>query len=190
MKSRLVKPAILALLVLLLVAGSAPILAGADAPQGRTATGRIDTVTYGTAWLPELKGAFGNRWKTYGWGVVARVRAARAPTDQWVHIPITLLSYAEGTGMKVDLVQFCMKSSNWAQVYPITVDLWEPTSSGTGATRFYTGTPAWANNNNMQCMTVDIANDWKEGLGLSVKIHFGNASDTMTLGKAWARLVP
>ncbi len=90
MKTRYLRPTILALLVLLVVAGSAPILAGATAPAPRAATGFVDTVSFGTAWVPQNRLAYGNRWIYYGWGVQADVKPAHAGSTQWVHIPIHL----------------------------------------------------------------------------------------------------
>lgn len=184
MRSRILRPAILALLVLLLIAGSAPILAGADTPEQRAAAGYYDTVSYGTAWVPELRGAFGTRWKTYGWGVEARVKDARAPGAQWVHIPITLLSYNEGSPMYIDFVQFCAKSSNGAVTKPTDIHVWS--DSG----RFYTQSISWASNNNKQCVTANFPNAWKESLGISVRLYFASGTDVITLYKAWAHVLP
>jgi hypothetical protein len=188
MKSRLIRPTVLALLVLLLVAGSAPILAGAKAPQSRAATGFVDSVSFGTAWVPEVRGAFGNHWYYYGWGVQADVKPARAGTGQWVHIPITLLSYNEGTGLKVASVEFCAKSSNGNAVYPTDIHLWEEMANGT--TRFLTQAITWPHDNAWHCVSADPADAWRQSLGISVRVYFGNETDTITLGKAWAHLVP
>lgn len=191
MRSRVLRPTLLALLVLLIAAGSAPILAGADTPEQRAATGFVDTVSFSTAWVPELKGAFGNKWKTYGWGVEASVKPARAPGYQWVHIPITYLTYNEGSPLYIDLVQFCARSSNGAATKPTEIHLWEAHSGAIGATRFHTQAITWAANNNTQCITADLTpNVWKQSLGISVRLYFANATDTITLGKAWAHLVP
>lgn len=189
MRTRLLRPTILALLVLLVVGGSAPILAGADTPEPRAATGYVDTVSFGTDWVPELRGAFGNHWYYYGWGVVADVKPARAGTGQWVHIPINVLSFNEGSALKVSYVEFCAKSSNGAQVRPTHFHLWETTA--TGQTRFYeNNSVAWPADNAWHCIGADVPDTWRQSLGVSVRVYFGNETDTITLGKAWARLVP
>lgn len=188
MRTRFLRPVILALLVLLVVAGSAPILAGADTPEPRTATGFVDSVSFGTAWRPELSGAFGARWKTYGWGVEARVKDARAPGYQWVHIPITLLSYNEGSQLRVASVQFCARSSAGAQTKPTEIHLWEET--GGAPVRFHTQSISWPADNAYHCVTADPPDSWRQSLGISVRLYFANGTDTITLGKAWAHLVP
>ena len=188
MRSRILRPTILALLVLLLIAGSAPILAGADTPEQRASSGPSDLVAFGTSWVPQLRGAFGNKWITYGWGVEAKVKPARAPGYQWVHIPIPYMSVEEGTAVKLDLVQFCAKSSNGAATKPTDVHVW--VDSNTHATRIATQAITWASNNDKQCVTVNLADTWYASVGLSVALYFANANDTITLYKAWARVVP
>lgn len=183
MRSKIFRPAVLGLLVLLLVAGSAPLLAGAN-PSERAATGFVDIVNYGTDWNPEVRSHF-RLWKYLGWGTDTRLKAARAPGYEWVHIPITLVSYVEGSPMYIDKVEFCAKSSNGLLTKPTDIHLWSD------AGRFYTGTVTWANNNNKQCWSVDLTpNVWKESLGVSVRLYFANSTDTITLMKAWAHLVP
>lgn len=188
MKSRFSRPAILALLVLLLVAGSTPLLAGA-ASTDRAATGFVDTVSYGTDWNPENRN-FMSVWKWYGWGIEARLKAARAPGSVWVHIPITLLSYNEGSALKVDYVEFCAKSTNGTATKPVKLHLWEETSGG--ANRFFENNAiSWPADNNTHCIGADVNPPvWKQSLGVSVQLYFANSTDTITLGKAWAHLVP
>lgn len=191
MRSRILRPTILALLVLLLIAGSAPILAGADTPDTRASTGSTDVVAYGTAWVPELKGAFGARWKTYGWGVEARVKDARAPGYQWVHIPIPYIAREENSVVYLDYVEFCAKSSAGAQTKPTDLHLWEENATAAGATRFHTQTIAWPADNNTHCIGVNLnPNVYKQSLGISVRLYFANGTDTITLMKAWARVTP
>jgi hypothetical protein len=187
-KSRIARPAILALLVLLLVAGSAPLLAGAG-PTQRAATGSVDTVSYGTDWNPENRN-FLSLWKWFGWGIEAKMKAARAPGYTWVHIPITLLSYNEGSQLKIDYVEFCAQSSNGVATKPTALHLWEET--GTGSNRFYQNNAvSWPADNNMHCIGADINPPvWKQSLGVSVRLYFANSTDKITLGKAWAHLVP
>jgi hypothetical protein len=188
MRSRILRPTILALLVLLLIAGSAPILAGADTPEQRATSGFSDLVNFGTGWVPQLKGAFGNKWKPYGWGIEASVKPARAPGYQWVHIPIPYMSVIESTAVKLDLVQFCARSSNGAATKPTDVHVW--VDSNAGATRIAAQSITWANNNDKQCITVNLADAWYASLSLSVQLYFANSNDVITLYKAWARVVP
>jgi hypothetical protein len=186
MRSRMVRPAILALLVLLLVAGSAPILAGAAGQPAteRVSTGFTDVVNYGTAWVPELRGKFA-LWRPYGWGTEARVKAAGVGT-QWVHIPLPLLSYNEGSALYVSYVEFCAKSSNGAQTRPVKLDIWADTND-----RFVSQVVTWAPNNSRQCVGATLSPAvWKASLGVSVQLNFANTTDTITLYKAWAHLVP
>ena len=189
MRSKIFRPTILGLLVLLLVAGSAPMLASADDPglEPRALTGPSDLVAYGNAWVPEMRNHFA-QWKWFGWGMQAKLKAARAPGYEWVHIPIPYISAWDGTATDLDLVQFCMRSTNGAATRPVQVDLWS--DQGNHATRFYTGAVTWTANNNKQCITVDVANAWHESLGLSVRIYFANGDDIMYLYKAWARVRP
>lgn len=191
MKSRITRPAVLAVLVVLLVSGSVPILAGASsAPDTRASEGYSDLVAYGTSWVPEVRNHFA-QWKPFGWGIQAKLKAAQAPTYEWVHIPIPYMSVAEGTAVKLDLVEFCAKSSNGAATKPTDIHLWEENVTTGGSTRFYTGAVTWAPNNNTQCWSVDInPNVWKQSLGISVRLYFANGNDTITLMKAWARVTP
>lgn len=189
MKDRFLRPTILALLVLLVVGGSAPILAGAAAPAPRAATGFVDTVSFGTGWVAQNRLAYGNHWIYYGWGVQADVKPAHAGSYQWVHIPINLVSYNEGTALKVAYVEFCAQSSNGIAVRPTAFHLWETTA--VGKTRFYENNAvAWPADNAWHCIGADVPDTWRQSLGISVEIYFGNATDTITLGKAWAHLVP
>lgn len=189
MKTRIARPAILALLVLLLVAGSAPLLAGAG-PAERAATGFVDTVSYGTDWNPENRN-YMSLWKWFGWGIEAKLKAARAPGYVWVHIPITLLSYNEGSAMKIDYVEFCAMSTNGVATKPTDLHLWEETGSGDGSDRFYTSVISWPADNNTHCIGADLNPAvWKQSLGVSVRLYFANSTDKITLGKAWAHLVP
>lgn len=186
MRSRFTRPAIMGLLVLLLVAGSAPIIAGADdeATESR-ALAMTDLVAYGTAWVPEIRPAFQN-WKPYGWGLRAKIRPTHAGTYQWVHIPIPYIPRGDGAWSYFDLAQVCISSSAPAQTRPTDIHLWS--DSG----RFYTGAVTGWNTSSTghQCLTVDIGNVWKESLGISVRIYFASADHQITLYKAWARIVP
>jgi len=189
MRSKIFRPTIMGLLVLLLVAGSAPLLAAADDPavEPRASEGYSDLVAYGNAWVPEMRNHY-QQWKWFGWGIQARLKAARAPGYEWVHIPIPYMSVEEGTAVKLDLVEFCMRSTNGAATHPVQVDLWA--DLGNHATRFYTGAVTWTANNDKQCVQVNIVDTWYQSLGISVRIYFANADDTVFLYKAWARVRP
>jgi len=184
MKSRMIRPAVLAVLVLLLVSGSVPILAGASsAPDTRASEGYSDLVNYGTAWVPQYRNKF-SAWRPMGWGIEAKVKAAGVG-DQWVHIPIPLMSVEEGTFVKIAYVEFCAKSSNGAVTKPIRMHL------RTDAGLFGDQAVVWAANNNRQCFGITLSPAvWRESLGVSVLVHFANTSDMMTFYKAWVHLVP
>jgi len=188
MRSRILRPTILGLLVLLLVAGSAPIFAGADdeAVESR-ALGTTDVVAYGTAWVPEIRPAF-NNWKPYGWGLRAKIKTTHEGTYQWVHIPIPYISRGDGAWSYFDLAEFCIQSSHPAQTRPTQIDLW---SDNRG--RFYSGpVMGWSTSNTgKQCFTINPAGKlWLESFGISVRIFFADDTHQLTLYKAWVRVVP
>ena len=187
MKSRMIRPAVLAVLLVLLVSGSVPILAGASsAPDTRASEGYSDLVGYGTSWVPQSRSKF-SAWRPMGWGIEAKVKAAGVG-DQWVHIPIPFMSVEEGTGMKVAYVEFCAQSSNGAATKPVRMHL---RSEGGAVGIFGDQAVVWAANNNRQCFGINLSPPvWKESLGVSVLVHFANTSDMITLYKAWVHLVP
>jgi hypothetical protein len=184
MKSRMIRPAVLAVLVLLLVSGSVPILAGASsAPDTRASEGYSDLVNFGTAWVPQSRSKF-SAWRPMGWGIEARVKPAGVG-DQWVHIPIPFMAVEEGTAVKIAYVEFCAKSSNGGFTKPIRMHLRsEDTLFGDQAV-------VWAANNSRQCFHIELSPAvWQQSLGVSVLVHFASTSDMMTFYKAWVRVIP
>jgi hypothetical protein len=185
MGSRTLRPAVLSVLVLLLVAGSAPILAGAAGPSSdvRASEGNTDVVAFGTAWVPQSRSRFAV-WRPMGWGTEVKVKASGVG-DQWVHIPLPYASVEEGTAVTLYYVEFCAKSSNGAATKPVTMDIW------TDAGRLTSQSVAWAANNSRQCWGYTLAAPtWVESLGFSVKLHFASTGDMITLYKAWAHVGP
>jgi hypothetical protein len=185
MGSRTLRPVILSVLVLLLVAGSAPILAGAAGPSSdvRASEGYSDLVNYGTAWVPQSRNSFA-RFRPMGWGMEAKVKPVGVG-DQWVHIPIPLTSVAEGSAVLIEYVEFCALSSNGAGTAPTAFHLW---SDGG---RFKTTTVTWPADNGRHCIGITVSPPvWKDSLGVSVSLHFANTTDQITLYKAWARVRP
>jgi hypothetical protein len=190
MAGRLVKPAVFVLLVLMLVAGSGALLAGAS-PAGQSALGstapristNTDLVAHGTAWVPEARSKF-SRWVPKGWGIEAKVKAAGVG-DVWVHIPIPDETVANGTVMNLVYVEFCAKSSNGAQTMPTRMDLWA------FDTRFKSQAVTWPADNAIHCWGITFSPvTWQQSLGVSVLLHFANTTDQITLYKAWARVQP
>jgi len=184
MGSRRIRFAILAVLVLLLVTGSTPILAGAaDTPDQRASEGYSDLVNYGTAWVPQSRNSFA-RFRPMGWGMEAKVKPVGVG-DQWVHIPIPFMSVGEGSPVLIEYVEFCAMSSNGAASAPTTFHLW---SDGG---RFKIGPVTWPADNDRHCIGVTLSPPvWEDSLGVSVSLHFANTTDQITLYKAWARVRP
>jgi hypothetical protein len=188
MNHRILRPLVLSFLVLCLVVGSSAVLlaadtaspvVGDDSDAERTVTGFTDLVAYGTAWVPQQRWRF-SRWRPMGWGTEARAKAAHVGVDQWVHIPLPLVTVHDSTNMKIYSVEFCAKSSNGAQTYPVRWDVWADDG------RFHSAPINWAPNNNRQCIHhVFNPTVWKESLGISVLLHFANHTDVITLYKAW-----
>jgi hypothetical protein len=184
MKSRTIRPAVLAVLVVLLVSGSVPILAGASSGTDvRASEGASDLVSYGTSWVPQYRSKF-SAWRPMGWGIEAKVKAAGVG-DQWVHIPIPLMSFGEGSALYISYVEFCAKSSNGAATKPITMHLRDMDS-------LVASEPVvWAPNNSYQCFGITLNPPvWRQSLGISVLVHFANTNDMITLYKGWARVAP
>jgi hypothetical protein len=185
MGSRLLRPVILSVLVLLLVAGSAPILAGAANPSSdaRASGGYSDLVNYGTAWVPQSRNSFA-RFRPMGWGMEAKVKPVGVG-NQWVHIPIPFMSVEEESPVLIEYVEFCAMSSNGAATMPTDFDLW---SDGG---RFESQAVTWPADNGRHCIGITLSPPvWQDSLGVSVSLHFANTADQITLYKAWARVRP
>lgn len=191
MRSRTVRSLILAVLALALVGGSAVLATARDssgraveneAVSARAMTGQFDIVTHGTAWVPQLRARF-SLFSPVGWGMTTRVKPAGVG-NQWVHLPLSYLSIVEGSTPKLTYVEFCAKSSNGVATAPIQMDVWEDN------VRISTETIGWPADNNYHCFGHDYAAAWRTDLGISVLLHFANTTDTITLYKGWASVVP
>lgn len=117
----------------------------------------------------------------YGWGTFVRAKAAG---DQWIHMAIPLITYLEGRPQKISRVEFCAKPSNGVSSRPIRIDIWA------NGGRFVAKAIAWPADNLYHCYYVPFDPPvWKEALGVSILLHFANTADTITMYKAWVRLV-
>lgn len=142
---------------------------------------RTDLAMHGTLWTAELRGQF-QIFQPKGWGTTTRVKAASL---QWVHIPLPYATFINGVAQRIQYVEFCAQSSNGAISKPVRMDLWANNQ------RFLSKNIGWLANNAIQCRNHAFATPvWKEDLGLSVLLNFANATDQITLYKAWVRLVP
>jgi hypothetical protein len=188
-KGRLWVPVLVALLVLVLVTGSSPLVAGAgnSAPApGEDLTARITGASFmtahGTAWVPELRGRFA-KWRPVGWGMQAKVRAAGVG-DQWVHIPMPMAPWLDDTTTWVFYVTFCAQSSNGARTKPIQIDVWS------GSTRIYTSPVNWEATNARRCANFEISRTLVTSVGISVLLHFATTTDEITLEEASVSFAP
>ena len=138
-------------------------------------------VAHGTAWVPERPGKFKTPgFKHYGWGTYTR--RVKGAGNEWVHASLPYLSRLEGDRTFVTWVEFCAQSTNGANTKPTHIHVWN------NRTRIEAHSISWAANNNYQChgVTVDPPN-MAESQGISVRIHYDNDTDSVTLFKAWAR---
>lgn len=149
-------------------------------PYERGAT-FTDYAIHGTAWVRQNPGQF-SMFKTFGWGTEAKVKAAG---DQWVHIPIPFTTYINGVSQKVTHLEFCAKSSNGAITKPVRLDVWA------SDTLVKWANITWAADNNLHCGYINISPGvWYQDIGISVKLHFANTTDKITLYKAWLSTSP
>ena len=180
-------PVLVGLLVLILVTGSSPLVAGADDPltaaAGDSPTARyLGTLTlgsHGSAWVPQVRGKFA-LWRPYGWGTATRVTLAGVG-DQWVHIQVPAASFFDESLTTLWSAQFCARSSNGARTKPIQIDIWNGTS------RIYSAPIAWNGDNLDHCWEVGFTPPlWAETVGISVLLRFANSTDQITLEGASA----
>jgi len=140
------------------------------------ATPRTDFTMHGTAWVPETRFQF-SLWKPWGWGTEVKAKGAGY---RWVHIPIPFTTYLADVAQKVKFVEFCAQSTNGAATKPVTLHA-RTTSALVGNVAI-----AWAANNNKQCARLNFTpSTWYEDIGVSVRLYFANATDRITLYKAW-----
>ncbi len=192
MRSRVARSLILTVLALALVGGTAVLATARDssgqavedeAVSARAMTGAFDLVTHGTAWVPQTRARF-SKFMPVGWGMITQVKAAGVG-NQWVHMPLSYPSYIEGAAPKLAYVEFCAQSSNGVATKPIAMDIWD------GGTSISHDVIAWAPDNAYHCFGHNYAAPaWHADLGISVLLYFANTTDTITLYKAWAHVVP
>ncbi len=151
-----------------------------DAPASPESPGRTDVVAHGTAWQPEYPSHF-SLFQRMGWGTTARRKTTGG--DEWVHISVPMITRLEDRLQKIAKVQFCAQSTNGASSRPVRVDLWA------NNVMFRSQVIGWPADNAYHCVDV-LFNPpvWQPTLGVSVLLHFANATDKITLYKAWADL--
>lgn len=143
--------------------------------------GDYDFSNHGTAWVPEARSQF-KLFVPKGWGTVTQAKVAG---QYWVHIPIPHPTFIAGSPMKLKYVEFCAQSTNGAATKPIAWTLWEYPK------QVYSPPLSWVANNNAQCIGYSFTTPvFREDLGISVHLNFANATDRITLYKAWARFIP
>ena len=145
-------------------------------------TGTTDLVSQGTGGVSARKGMF-SLFKYLGWGTVTRAKSFAAPTDEWVHIPVPMMTRLDGDWMYIKYVQFCAKSTDGANTKPIGLHL----RSNNDLFGNYAIT--WPADNKYHCFGVSL-NTWKESLGVSVKLHYADAISKITLYKVWVQVGP
>jgi hypothetical protein len=154
-----------------------------DPPELLAITGAVDLVTQGTGWVQERKFKY-SKWKHYGWGTLAQTY--KTPRDEWVHLPVTYATRIDNTfPMKVEYVEFCAQSTNGTVTKPVTLHVRNQ------ATLMGSKAIAWPADNAYHCAGMSFSpNKYGESLGISVKLHFENNADQITLYKGWVRLQP
>jgi len=199
------KGLIVLFLMLPLVVGSVPIGLAAPGTQGEVSSDIIfssserdsikspmleypeapfmDVTVQGTGWRSQNRDKF-SMFKIKAWGTKTQLKV---PGDTWVHIPITHLPNFGTIPNKISQVNFCAASSNWGNTKPIKIELWFE------RIRIYNESIIWVPDpatDPLRCHTVSLSPKitpfW---LGISVKLHFHNASDVIKLYGAWTRLV-
>jgi hypothetical protein len=182
-----------ALALMLVTAGS---VAASDTEQtavveqGTTPrlTGYVAASQWGTAWVPERRNRFA-QFSPKGWGTQVRAKAAG---DEWVHLPLPLPTDlgTECLSPKYYVLTFCASSSAPSQTRPIQFDVWAVRYNAAGSTmypaeRVYSAPIAfWPAGD--YCTAAGISYQVYEAMGLSVLLHFANATDRITLGMAMA----
>jgi hypothetical protein len=167
---------------LLVVLGVSSIQAAPAETVKQTATGDYDFTNYGTAWVPEQRTYFA-AFTPKGWGTAIKPKAAGSV---WVHIPIPVAVRISDTTMKVKDVEFCAKSSNGAGgTGPAHMDVYSD-----GGLQWSMNITWWADNS-YHCYHYFVGTPvWLQDVGISVSLHFTNATDIITLYKAWVRVTP
>ncbi len=172
---------------LLLVVGStsgqaAPLGQPAASVQPAAPAGDYDFTTHGTAWVPEVRSYF-KVFNPKGWGMATQAQAAGS---YWVHIPVPFPTRIAGSLMNIKYVQFCAKSTNGASTKPVRMDLYEANGN-----KFLSVAVSWWADNAYHCWGYTFGTPvFREDLGISLYLTYANATDAITLYKAWVRVAP
>lgn len=151
-----------------------------EGPEAVHNPGPSEVEIMGTMWQPQNSRQF-KEWIVYGWGTFMRLKPAKAPSDEWVHISPTKVNTLNGAAQKISYVSVCGATSNPTVTRPTQLHMWAENNN-----RFYTGGIAWSNTTARQCKTVTFPPaTFKLGLNISILIHFGNGTDTVTMQEVW-----
>ena len=153
-----------------------------DPPELLAITGLSDFATQGTAWVSERPRRF-KLWKVRGWGTQTVHYGSSAPADEWVHLPLSTATYIDGTQLYVKHVEFCAQSTNGAVTKPTRLHV-----RANGA--LVGDIPVSWSDNDFHCAYIVFTPAlWMESVGISVKLHYANGNDQITLFKGWVRMV-
>jgi hypothetical protein len=152
----------------------------ASIPQVAPA-GAYDFVEHGTNWEPGVDWWFASIIH-YGWGT--KFRATAAGTNE-VHISIPITTRMANTLLRLQYVEFCLYTDNAVNSKPVTWKLWEYPKKN------FSVPFTWDSTKNQQCLGYTFSNPvFRQDLGFSVQLQFGNNFEEITLYKAWARFIP
>lgn len=155
---------------------------GEGEPLSAAAIGAVDSVMQGTGWVRQRAAKF-KGWRPWGWGTTSKIKSA--PSYEWVHLPVPLITRADGALMKISKAEFCARSTNGAQVKPVRLHL------RSNYNLFGNVGIIWPNDTAIHCAWINFNPPvWKESLGISVQVYYGNTTDSLTLLKGWARTQP
>ena len=106
-----------------------------------------------------------------------------APADEWVHLPVTMATYIDGTKLYVNQVKVCAQSTN----SPAT----KPTRLHIQANGCLLGDSpsSWSDYNYHCARIIFTPAQWADSVGISVLLHFANGSDQITLHRGWVKLI-
>lgn len=134
----------------------------------------------GTMWQPQNRKQF-REWYVLGWGSAVRLKPAKAPSDEWIHISPATVTRANNVWQKVSSVTFCAATSNPTVSKPLAIHLWAENNY-----RFYMGNVTWSNITTRQCKTVTFSPVvTKFGVNISLLVRFANGTDQVTLQEVW-----
>jgi hypothetical protein len=120
--------------------------------------------------------------KSYGTFVRAKVGGGTF----WVHNSIPITTRVADTGLRLQYVEFCMKSSDPTNAKLTAWQLWEYPNKKFSIP--FTWDP---NNYSFQCFGYTFSNPvFRQDLGFSISLQFANQWGEIILGKAWARFIP